>query len=100
MVEQMFDIVRGKILSLPFGSCCHNGSVFQMGDLCGFENFCFGWLDKKGRKEVGKTVEGGKCQRRVLSEISFCLFQHQIADAEVNASLKPFQDEPACRTGW
>src|SRR5919106_6248000 len=85
---------------MPLGSSCHNSSVFQVDNPCGFADFCFGWPDNKGQKEVGKKVEVGKCQRRVLFEISFCLFQHQIADCEGNTPFKAFENQPACRSCW
>ncbi len=61
MGQQMFDIMGSKIISLPFGSSCNNRCIFEVDDLCGFENFCFGGVDNNGRKEVGKDGEGGKC---------------------------------------
>ena len=61
MAEKVFDIMRGKIRSLPFGSSCHNRGIFQVDNLCSFEDFCFGWPDDNGRKEIGKDGEVGKC---------------------------------------
>jgi hypothetical protein len=57
MGEQMFDIMRGKILSLPFGSSCHNSSVFQVDNLCGFADFCFGCWIIKGEKRSASMVK-------------------------------------------
>jgi hypothetical protein len=66
--------------------------------VCVFEDFYFGWMDNKGRKEVRKKAEVGKCQRRVLFEITFCLLYNQIADREGNTPFKAFENQPACRS--
>ncbi len=61
MAEQMFDIMGGEILGIRFGSCRDNRRVFQVDNLCGFKDVCFGWPDNKRRKEVGKNGEVRKC---------------------------------------
>jgi hypothetical protein len=57
----MFDIMGGKMVSLAFGSCCHNRCILQVDDLCGFEDFCFGRSGRLAGQEVGDDGEGGKC---------------------------------------
>src|SRR5918999_3680105 len=92
----MFHIMGSQVRSLPFGSSCHNGCIFQVDNLCGFTDFCFGRVGEKGRKDIGKNHEVGKCQGCVLCKISLCLFQHQIADCQGNTPSQAFENQPAC----
>jgi hypothetical protein len=96
MGEKMFHIVGCQIISLGFGSCCDNRCIFQVDKLCRSKDFSLGWPGHKGRKEVGKNRKVGKCHRRVLGEISFCLFQHQIADRQSDTPFNAFENQPAC----
>ncbi len=97
MVYQMFHIMSRQVLGIRFGCCCHNGSVFEVDNLCGFENICFGGASNGGRKKIGNDREIGKCLRCVLCEISLCFRNNQITDRKRNTSGKPFEKQAPCR---
>ena len=97
--QQMFDIIGCQVVRLGFGSSCHNGCIFQVDNIRGFQDVCFGRVGCLRRKILSKDREGGKCCGCVLGEIPFCLCQHEIADIEGDASLQALQNQPPCRAG-
>jgi hypothetical protein len=91
MVEQMFHIMGGKILSFPFGCCCHNRSIFQVDICAAFKTSALVGRIRKGEKRSASRVKEGSATGAFFVRFHFVSSKTRSLMESVTLPCKPFR---------
>ncbi len=91
MVEKMFHIVSCQIISLGFGSCCHNLGVFHVDNLAAFKTSALVGLVIKGEKRSARRVKEGSAKGAFFVRFRFVSSKTRSLIQSVTLPCNPFR---------